>query len=151
MNTRKIWDEQLIGMLQYLFITVGKHDLRKVAQKMNLDYHDLYPYVTGKRTMPTELLRGITEATHDKVFLDVAWAGSKLNWEWKEPKTGEHQHDVVLASLNIAERIVNLTQELKKGLLDRTVENGYKKLILNSISEAIGDLQSLFTVVSEGR
>jgi hypothetical protein len=118
---------------------------------MNLDYHDLYPYVTGKRTMPTELLRGITEATHDKVFLDVAWAGSKLNWEWKEPKTGEHQHDVVLASLNIAERIVNLTQELKKGLLDRTVENGYKKLILNSISEAIGDLQSLFTVVSEGR
>jgi hypothetical protein len=149
MNPKKVWDEQLIGMLQYLFITVGKHDLRTVAQKMNLDYHDLYPYVTGKRTMPTEVLRGITEATHDKIFLDVAWAGSPLVWEWKERKAPEHQQDVVLASLNIAERIVNLTQELKKGLLDRSVKNGYKKLILNSIAEAIADLQALFTVVSE--
>jgi F0F1-type ATP synthase delta subunit len=70
-------------------------------------------------------------------------------WEWKERKAPEHQQDVVLASLNIAERIVNLTQELKKGLLDRSVKNGYKKLILNSIAEAIADLQALFTVVSE--
>lgn len=43
MNPRKQYDEQLIGMMQFLFITTNKHDLRQVAGQMNMDYHDLYP------------------------------------------------------------------------------------------------------------
>lgn len=100
--------------------------------------------------MPTEILRKITEVTHDKVFLDVAWAGSPLEWRWKESKSVNHEQDAVLTALNISEKIINLTQELRKGLLDMNVKNGYRKLVLNAISDAIAELQTLFTLVSKG-
>jgi hypothetical protein len=147
MNPTKKWDEQLIGMLQFLFITAGKHDLRRVAHAIGMDYNDLYPYITGRRTLPTELLRKIVETTRDKVFLDVAWAGSPVRWEWREVAI-DRDRDAVLHALEVADKIVQLTGELRKGLIDGDIAPGYKQLILKTISEARDELDMLFEAVA---
>lgn len=135
-------DAELVGTLQYVFITQRKYDLAKVALQLNMEYGDLYAYVSGRRTMPVELLKRITELTGDKIFLDTVFAGSAIRWEFiRNPN--KHSGDPVKESLDVFSAVGEISTVLRKAMEDTRISDTERRELINKIALASKELNDL--------
>ncbi len=141
-------DEELIGTLSYVFLTLHKHDLGRVANQLNMEYGDLHAYVTGRRTMPVTLLKRITEVTNDKIFMDTVFSGSRLTWAWKEnPRV--NSGNMVTEFLKVVEEIGGISETLNKSIADGKVTQPERRELTVRINNALLQLQDLMEVVTD--
>lgn len=135
-------DAELVGTLQYVFITQRKYDLGKIALQLNMEYGDLYAYVSGRRTMPVELLKRITEITGDKIFLDTVFAGSKIRWEFIQ-NPHKHSGDPVKESLDVFSSVGEISGSLRAALDDGRISDTERRELINKIALASKELNDL--------
>ena len=135
-------DDELIGTLQYVFITQKRYDILKLSQQLGMQYADLYAFVSGKRTMPVTLLRRITELTGDKIFLDTVFGGSNIQWNFKSHKH-PHSNNPSQESLETVEAIGELCGAVKKALADGKISETERTNIVQRIGFAMQELNDL--------
>ncbi len=84
------WDDALVGVLKYLFISTRKYDIDEVARKMGMEYDDLYAFVSGRRTMPAPALFKLVSVTHEMLFMDIiAKDYPEISIRWKKSEIEE--------------------------------------------------------------
>ncbi len=141
-NTSFRHDEELIGTLVYVFITQKRYDILKLSQQLGMDYADLYAYVSGRRTMPSTLLRRITEITRDKIFLDTVYGGSEIVWNFRKHQH-PHSNNPSQEALEAVSALGDVCISLKKALDDNKISASERIDILHRLSFAqqeLGDL-----------
>ncbi len=144
------YDVELIGMLQYVFITQRRHDLGKIASDLNMEYADLYAFITGRRTMPITLLKKISENTRDRIFLDTVFAGSSIHWDFA-PMTRSHSNDPIKETLEMVHAVGNVCNHMRDALVDGRINPNKRKDILISISYAAQELDDLLEAVKSAK
>ncbi len=152
------WDEELVGLLQYLFITTRKYDINSVAKAMGMEYHDLYAYVSGKRTMPAPVLRRLTEVTHDLAFMDCVFVNGPIHYFWADEKHG-HSGDIVKETLDLGEAEGAIFGQLRAALEDGKITSQESTAIFRAVTvseqrhrdlmETLQNTMKLRTVSSE--
>ena len=142
------WDEELVGMLQYVFITQRKHDIAQTAKKLGMGYNDLYAFVSGRRTMPPQLLVRLTEVTNDMIFLDTVFKGSNISCDWVNVPRN-HSGDIVRETLEAGEAIGALQGTLHKALADSNISDAERRDLLNRTRKAIDELNDVQQVLTK--
>ncbi len=127
------WDEELVGLLQYVFITTRKYDITSTAKAMGMEYHDLYAFVSGKRTMPAPVLRRLTEVTHDLSFLDCVFVNGPIKYFWADEKHG-HSGDIVKEALEIGQAEGAIFGEMRAALEDGKVTSQEATAIFKAVA-----------------
>lgn len=135
-------DAELVGTLQYVFITQRKYDLGKIALQLNMEYGDLYAYVSGRRTMPVELLKRITELTGDKIFLDTVFAGSNIRWEFVRTPA-KHTGDPVKESFDVFSAVGEISTVLRRAIEDSRISDPERRELIQKIAVACKELNDL--------
>lgn len=129
------FDEELKGVLIYVFITMRKYDIGKIASQLNMEYNDLYAYISGRRTMPITLLLRITETTGDRIFFDTIFAGSNIRWNFKqEPRKGDG--NPVADLLSLVSSVGQICDTLNAAIRDKKIDGKEKTDILMRIQYA---------------
>lgn len=144
---RRDWDAELKGALQYLFITIEKYSISRTARELGMRYDDLYQYIAGRRTMPHELLRKIVDITGEKMFLDVTWAGSKVQWRWR---AGTHPHtdNVVAETLEVNAALGEYSDRLREALRDGHINSKEKLALRTAAAETIRQLEDILDILT---
>jgi hypothetical protein len=132
-------DDELIGTLQYVFITQKRYDILKLSQQLGMEYADLYAFVSGRRTMPITLLKRITEFTGDKIFLDTVFSGSNIVWSFKNHKHA-HSNNPSQEALEAVGAVGEFSSSLKKALDDGKISETERIDILHRITFAVQEL-----------
>lgn len=122
-------DDELIGTLIYIFITQKRYDILKLSQQLGMEYHDLYAFVSGRRTMPITLLRRITEITGDRIFFDTVFAGSAIQWNFKK-HLHPHSNNPNQEALELVESVGSLCGTLKQTFSDGKISETEKKELM---------------------
>lgn len=135
-------DDELIGTMQYVFISQKRYDILKLSQQLGMDYADLYAYVSGRRTIPVTLLKRITELTGDKIFFDTVFGGSNLVWGFKK-----HQRSVSnnpsQEALEAVGAVGDVCIALKKAVDDNKISETERTDIIHRIGFAQQELTDL--------
>ena len=139
-------DEELIGTLQYVFITQKRYDILKLSQQLGMEYADLYAFVAGRRTMPISLLKRITEITGDKIFLDTVFGGSNIIWNFKEHKRS-HSNNPSQEALESVEAVGEMCKAVKNSMKDGRISETEKIEIIHRISFVQQELMDLLESV----
>lgn len=139
-------DEELIGTLQYVFITQKRYDILKLSQQLGMEYGDLYAFVSGRRTMPITLLRRLTELTGDKIFLDTVFGGSSIVWSFKK-NAHKHSGNPVQESLETVESVGSLCGSVKRAVADGKISEAERIEIVQRIGFAAQELNDLLESV----
>lgn len=143
-------DEELIGTLQYVFITQKRYDILKYSHLLGMEYADLYAFVSGRRTMPITLLKRITELTGDKIFLDTVFGGSNIVWSFKK-NLHKHSNNPTQEALETVEAVGELCGAIKKAMNDNAVSETERIEIIQRISFVSKELEDLLDTVKESK
>jgi len=135
-------DDELIGTLQFIFITQKRYDILKLSQQLGMEYADLYAFVAGRRTMPITLLKRITEITGDKIFFDTVFGGSNIVWNFKR-----HQRTVSnnpsQEALEAVGAVGDVCTALRKAVEDSKISESERIDIMHRIGFAQQELTDL--------
>lgn len=144
------YDAELVAVLQYVFIAQRRHDIGKVASELNMEYQELYAFISGRRTMPITLLRKVTEITRDKIFFDAVFSGSKIRWSFADDKR-QHSDDVVKESLDAVASVGKVASTLRAALGDGQVSGSEKTALMIAVREAMTELNDMLEVLGGKR
>ncbi|TAK59405.1 MAG: hypothetical protein EPO24_07660 [Bacteroidetes bacterium] len=146
-KTYRKHDEELIGMLQYIFITTKKYSVEKTARDLNMEYNDLYAFVSGNRTMPATLLVKLTVYLNDVIFFDTITGGTPLRVEFEKHQR-EHSLDLVKEALDVYEASGDFSKALKVYCADGKLTQEERMKIHTSISRMINELKDVQDVLN---
>lgn len=143
-------DDELIGTLQYVFITQKRYDILKLSQQLGMEYADLYAFVAGRRTMPITLLKRITEFTGDKIFLDTVFGGSNIVWGFRKHKH-VHSNNPSQEALETVEAVGELCGSVRKALSDSAISETERIEIIQRIAFVSKELEDLLESVKASK
>lgn len=138
------FDEELIAMLQYVFIAQRRHDIAKISQRLNMTYQELHAFISGRRTMPATLLARITEITRDKIFLDTVFGETSIRWRFA-PESETKTDDPVRESLDVFHSVGRIAEALREALKDGEISDQERAEIRMRVDAAAKELEQLKT------
>ncbi len=147
-QVRKDYDTELKAVMAYLFVGPSKkYHVEDIARKLHMEYIDFYPYVTGKRNIPIELLVRLTEVTCDTIFFDTAFAGTKLQFGFVGT-LHPHTKDIIREAMEAFEASGYVAGELKgKDLTEMRQEE--RTRLHTYVSRAINEMKDVQNVLNE--
>lgn len=142
------FDEEFRGLLQFLFITTKKYDMKVTAAKMGVDYGTFYSWVSGKRTFPAPMLPLLADATGDRIFLDAIFAGTGWKVVKKIEEVDEYQKkDLIKESMELVEKLGYYYESLKRTYEDMNLTSEEKNELKVRLSEIEKELDKLRDII----
>lgn len=147
-SERRNHDEELKGLLQYLFITTRKYDCAKVARALNMEYNDLYVFVSGRATMPPTLLVKIAAATGDAIFFDTIFAGTNMRVDLVK-ESRKHSNNLSVETYEAFEQMGKVAEAMKQAVSEGKLSQDLRLRMMNTVTMGIKELQDVFEVLSK--
>ncbi len=146
-GNRRNHDEALKGALQYWFITTRKFKVDVVANALNMEYNDLYAYVSGQRTMPPTLLVKMTIVIGDTIFLDTILAGTNMGLNVLLPH--KHGNNIITEGLEAFAAAGEIAGELKTLVSGGSVPQDVRLRMQKKVTETIQELRDVADLISK--